>query len=75
MAVSWEELVKREPRLDELLREAQKYKPSPGFCAREVWYGPHGLKRRLRELVGYDRSDDDPVLSTSEAYDVAYRRI
>jgi hypothetical protein len=46
----------------------------------EVGYSPHGragtgLKKEVCRLVGYTREEKHPVLSTSEAYDVAYDTI
>lgn len=77
-APTWQELVRREPRLLDLLREAQAYRPRPGFCANAIWYGYGrrvGLRERLTRLVGWGRPDRDPVLSTSAAYDVAYETV
>ena len=64
----------------EFLKEARAYHRSrpANFCANEVWYGYFhrvGLKKRLCQLVGWERADRDPVLGTSAAYDVAYEVI
>jgi hypothetical protein len=72
-----------EPLLLRLLRRAQNCHrdKSARFCANEEWYGcgAHnygwGLKRELAKLVGYQRSDEHPVLSTEHAYDLAYDTI
>lgn len=74
--LTWRELVRREPRLAELLREAKAVDDSdPHFCANLVWYGRGGLKERLCRLVGWEAEKDDPVLRTPEAYDLAYEKI
>jgi len=77
--LTWRELVRREPRLAELLQEARTVDDSdPHFCANAVWYGYNGyagLKGRLCQLVGWDADTDDPILRTPEAYDLAYDTI
>jgi hypothetical protein len=75
---TFDELVALEPRLADLLAEAQDYhaKRPRGFCANAVWYGypghRPGLKKRLSELVGFT-SGHGGVLGSSAAYDVAYK--
>ena len=75
----WDDLVKREPALATLLREAKSISPKhPDFCTNPIWYGYAGwpgLKPRLVRLVGDFARCEDPVLHTSHAYDVAYHRI
>ena len=75
----WDDLVRREPGLAALLREAQSISPRhPDFCTNAVWYGYAGwpgLKRRLRFLVGWEAMSDDPVLHTCRAWDIAYQQI
>lgn len=75
MAVKFSELATIEPRLAELLKEARAVKDPGGrsFCANHVWYKRGGFKDRLIKLVGWYAND--PRLKTSEAYDVAYRKI
>jgi len=74
-------LVEHEPELLKLLEEARSITSRPKFCANEVWYGYpgsgfQGIKTRLTRLVGFYReSGRHPVLSTSQAYDVAYETI
>lgn len=72
----------REPRLISLLVEAAATRdddPDDYFCANEVFFryrNPRaGLKWRLSKLVGHYADTIDPVLRTSEAYDVVYERI
>lgn len=80
MEITWRLLVKLEPGLNELYKEAKSIKPEPGkvFCANVVWYaespGGRDMKQRLCRLVGWDRRGDG-ILGTSEAYDVAYDKI
>jgi hypothetical protein len=72
--LTWQELVKREPRLRDLLREARAVDDSdPHFCANEVWY--RHFKPALCELVGWDARVQDGVVNSSEAYDIAYDKI
>lgn len=79
---TWEQLVAREPRLGEVMataRAARRDTPAR-YCANEAWfgYGPHrgqGVKPLLDPLVGWHAESRDPLLTTSLAYDVAYRTI
>ncbi len=70
----WSELFRHEPRLVSLLAETGAVEGGPGFCANAVWYGDedHGLRGRVSALVGWDVEDDDSVLGTRGAYDLAY---
>lgn len=78
----WDDLVRREPRLADLLNEARAVtsRGDPHFCANAVWFGYPGsgypgLKPRLVELVGWEAESGDPVLHTEVAYDVAYHTV
>ena len=68
--VTFAHLVSLEPRL----AEARSFRRTRGFCASAVWYGypgdEPGLKRKLRDLVGWE-TDRDDLLASREAYDVA----
>jgi hypothetical protein len=57
MSITWQQLVKLEPRLADLLEEAKAYhKSRPAtYCNLETWYGPNGLKNKVCELVGWYR--------------------
>lgn len=71
----WEQLVRLEPKLAELLKRIRKVKPDPAknyFCANLVWYGVGGFKCEMLHLVGDFRPDEHPILSTRDAYDIAY---
>ena len=81
--VTWRQLVAAEPALALLAREAvgltRATDDAPRRCANAMWYGYNGypgLKPRLCTLVGwYARQASHPVLTSSEAYDVAYHHI
>jgi len=69
--MTFEELIKIEPRLGDLRNEAVKIMAnSPGryWERNKVWY--HDLKPRFKHLVGF--MAEKPELRTSEAYDTAY---
>lgn len=73
---TWQQLVKAEPELEELLEEAQCVDGSDShFCANRVWYMLGGLKENLCDLVGWTARRSNPILKTSAAYDVAYKKI
>lgn len=71
---TWPKLVKAEPRLIELFRQAEAISSEndPHFCANRVW--SEKLKPRLTVLVG-DEVKDHPLLGSSQAYDIAYRKV
>lgn len=75
--MTWKDIVRLEPRLADLLKEAQTVDGSgEHFCANRIWYGTppdHGMKGRLQYLVGLMAAN--PKLRTSEAYDLAYQTI
>ena len=82
-ALTWEHLTEIEPRLLALEAEARAYRAQRGaFCANAVWYGYEpgsvGLKRRLSDLVGWERRDQTKRgsrLTSPDAYDVAYHHL
>ena len=70
----WDELIKAEPRLEKLyerVKRIQDDKSKPSFCANLVWYG--WVKAEMCRLVGYEATT--PVAGSSEAYDLAYKRL
>lgn len=80
--LTFDELVRREPALAELLREvrAVSSKDDRYYCANAVWYGygqyrRSGLKPRLLQLVGWCARKDDPILRSEKASDLAYHTI
>ena len=81
--LTFADLCRREPALGQLEREMRAFRRTPlgdDFCANARWYGygkyrGMGYKPRLVELVGMCARSDDPALRTSDAYDLAYRRL
>jgi hypothetical protein len=79
--LTFKDLVALEPRLQPLLDEARSYHENTpaDFCGNAVWYGYHdqarGLKERMSRLVGYAVPRSVGILSTEDAYDVAYETI
>ena len=75
--MTFDEIVAAEPRVGELMREAQAVKYSgPKFCANAVWYGysgHRGIKPRLETLVGWFA--ENKALTDNHTYDVAYQTI
>jgi hypothetical protein len=75
MRMTWNILIKREPRLLALYRKASSYKKFVGsgerWCANRVWY--RDFKPELLKLVGYDA--ENWLLNDSESYDIAYDKI
>lgn len=81
--ITWEEIVRIEPRLEQLAEEARAYKQATRYkrknvCANDRWYGygpwrGRGLRPMLVQLVGW--CSPTPELQTREAYDVAYQYI
>ncbi len=72
--MTWNDLVERESRLANLLwdvRAVKDDKTKKSFCANVTWF--RQFKPRLPALVGWYCEQDDPVLRTQEAYEIAYR--
>ncbi|OPX90289.1 MAG: hypothetical protein A4E53_01175 [Pelotomaculum sp. PtaB.Bin104] len=70
--MTFKQLTKIEPRLQQLYNEARKVKvKDDSFCANSVWY--RQFKPRLLELVGFGAAW--PELQSPTAYDVAYQTI
>lgn len=69
--VTWDELVKAEPRLSQLEASVKAVDDSgPVFCANWVWVNQ--FKPVLVNLVGWFARDKAAILHTAEAYDIAY---
>ena len=67
---AWKELVRIEPRLEELLTQARVVDTSaPGFDEIDFWY--RTIKPQLIYLVGWMARGTDSRLHTPRAYDVA----
>ena len=74
-AVTWEELVELEPRLEGLRLDAQASRPENkrGFNYELAWAR---FKNPIANLVGWHRRDDcNPSLKTTDAYDVVYSKL
>ncbi len=75
---TWEELVTLQPRLATLLADAAEANRR-GLCGLMAWEAEHlgrlPVRRRLDELVGWFAHQQNSVLGTKEAYDVALARI
>lgn len=73
MEITWESLCEREPRLIDLLKEAQRLRRNRPlkYYPGDTWY--HNLKPKMSDLVGYGSTDE--VLSTSQAYDLVYQKL
>ena len=70
--MTWKEIIKIEPALAALLKEAKKVDGrDKQFCANAVWY--KNFKPRLVHLVGFDARNQE--LNSSEVYDIAYQKI
>ena len=72
--MAWAEMVKIEPRLEELyqqIRLIKDDKTTPCFCANEIWY--ERFKPRFKYLVGWLAENED--LRGSDAYDLAYHKL
>lgn len=75
---TWDDLVAREPQLDDLLADAKAVRYCCWSCA---WYGRPasdrapklpGLKKRLVHLVGWSSRHENPGIRESAVYDKAY---
>ena len=81
----WLLLLRLEPRLKAVFEIAKLVVDDESknwFCANSVWYGygqerpRNGLKQQMSRLVGWNSENgDDPILGSSEAYDIATNKI
>jgi len=73
--MTFDEMVKIEPKLGDLLKEAQEQHNNKKFiCANAVWYGYDGfpgIRNRLIDIVGYFAEKPD----LKYGYDLAYETI
>ncbi len=73
--LTWEEMVKTEPRLGKLLKQIQNVDTSE-ICFTQHWFDlPRGLKQKMKKLVGFEADDATDRLRTRAAYDIAYRAL
>jgi len=70
--LTWNDLVKIEPRLETLYRECLAYKPVAGVCYLRTWYKVE--KPKLLDLVGFFSKNPNPDLKNCRAYDLAYEK-
>jgi hypothetical protein len=75
--LDWRDLARREPRLMDLLERVQAVRDPGGaeFCANAIWFGFigwSGYKPRIGRLVGWTAEQDDPLLRSAAAYELAY---
>ena len=68
-----EKLLERSAGLSLLYHIAKNDRTRGGRKQRDAWYNYY--KPALWNLVGWDREPFDPILSTSEAWDLAHRLI
>lgn len=76
--MKFEDLVKAEPRLGYLLKRIKAEKPPTNIkeCWMTRWYGlydVHSYKQEMIRLVGFMSKNPNPVLKSSQAYDIAYQ--
>ncbi len=75
--LTWERLIRREPRLEQLRAEMMQVRDTgqqPYFCAKELWHGVEGVGgygERLARLVGEQAESDDPVITSFDAHQLA----
>ena len=72
--MTWAEIIKIEPALESLYDEAKAVRDEgsgDSFCANLIWY--EQFKPRLVRLAGWDARKSE--LRSTEAYDLAYRKI
>lgn len=78
--ITWELLVRLEPRLTDLLVGARFAGTGfPEYCKFDAWYGKGntvGFKLLVTRLAGFEASlESHPLLRTTSAYDIAYKMI
>ncbi len=77
----WEDLIKLEPRLEELHRRIQrgiKGRTLSFEDACHLWYGPPGqpgFKHEMNQLVGFIAQKNIPALRSSGAHTEAYHKL
>lgn len=71
VTLTFDELAAREPALARLEHQCRTMTIPPELDEIDLWF-ESGVKGTMAHLVGWDRRQHDPVLSTSRAYDIAY---
>lgn len=76
MPITYQQLAKLEPQLAALRQSAEALAKEESLrdvaCGNRPWYQTRGLKDRLSTMVGMDARHPDPVVRSSDAYDVVY---
>lgn len=80
--LTWEKMIKLEPRLQELYERARHAAVHDELIADTLWFGMldkglrYGFKHSVSKLVGMQRlSTNHTVLRSSTAYNIAYRKL
>jgi hypothetical protein len=72
--MTFDELIAIEPELEEAKNAARLFPiESAEYYPERVW--SYKFKPWINSLVGWERHEPHDILSTSEAYEVAYRAI
>ena len=72
--ITWAGLIEAEPRLRDLYDYARAVKATTStFCANDIWY--EKIKPQLLYLVGWYCQSDNPILTTTGAYELAINMI
>ena len=78
---NWENLIKMEPRLEDLRHMIQQQIKGRALTFEEachLWYGPPGepgFKHEMNQLVGFTAQKDIPALKDSGAHTEAYHKL
>jgi hypothetical protein len=74
-ALTWDRLVELEPKLGVILSQipGSDDRKAARFCANRLWHLK--LKPQVVALVGWLRPQRHPILSTQQAYDLAYHKL
>ena len=85
LELTWEKLVELEPRLLDLyhniLKRLNELDQFNDKHAHQLWsmhdglFGQPGFKHQMQALVGWEADQDIELLTTEEAYEVAYRKL
>jgi hypothetical protein len=74
MPLTWEQLAAREPELARLRDEVEQVEAVDStYCANRIWC--ERLKPRMMKLVCDLAPSNDPVIISSEAYDLVYQTL
>jgi hypothetical protein len=74
MPLTCEQLAAREPEPGQLREEIEQVEAiNSTFCANRIWY--ERLRSRMMKLVGDMAQSENPVIISSEAYDLSYQTL